>query len=148
VWANRTQLAGRPRVGQAISASNSRGSRTRTSSISATSRSRVPSTARIRPDCLGLHPHPLGDPADKLIGVKRLTGRRASTDRQLQLIGQPGAQPHEFVVAHPLGQRDHRRHDHLLGRGPVQGTGDLHLLQQLGVVHRSQHLRLVSHTRD
>jgi hypothetical protein len=73
----------------------------------------------IRPDRLRLHPHPLGDPADELIGVKRLAGRRASPHRHLQLRRQPCAQPPQLLVAHPLGQRHHRRHDHLLGRGPV-----------------------------
>jgi hypothetical protein len=46
---------------------------------------------------------------------------RVMVDRDGNKIG-------EVVVAHPLGQRDHRRHAHLLGRGPVQGARCLHLL--------------------
>jgi hypothetical protein len=57
----------------------------------------------VRPGRLRLDPHPLGDPADELIGAKRLAGLRASTHRRLQLMGQPGAQRHQLVVAHPLG---------------------------------------------
>jgi hypothetical protein len=64
---------------------------------------------------------------------RQTAGRSAShPDRRLQRIGQPPTQPHQLVVAHPLGQRRHRRQAHLLGRGPVQSRRCLHLLQQLG----------------
>ena len=112
-----------------MSASNSRGSRCRTASISATSRSGAQHRAHVRPGCVRLDRHALGDPADELVGAKRLAGRRASTYRHLQLIGQPRAQPHQLFMAHPLGQCHHRRQEHPLGPGPVQGRRGLHLLQ-------------------
>lgn len=121
------------RPGQAISASKSRGSRCRTASISATSRpsgpyrlhlvdipaQRAQHRAHMRPGRLRLDPHAHSDPADELIGAKRLEGQRTTAHRRLQLIGQPRAEPHQLVVAHPLGRRHHRRPDHTLGPGPV-----------------------------
>jgi hypothetical protein len=122
-----------------MSAANSGGSRCRTASISATSRSSVPSTARTCVQAACGSTHPLGDPTDEFVGAKGLAGRRASRQRRLQLMGRPHAQPHQLVMVHPLGQHHHRRPGHPLGHGPVQGRRCLHLLQQLGVLHTPHH---------
>jgi hypothetical protein len=54
-----------------MSSSKSRGSRCRTSSISATSRFSVPQhRPHVRPGLLRLDSHPLGDPADELISAR------------------------------------------------------------------------------
>ena len=80
-----------------MSAANSGGSRCRTASISATSRSSVPSPGTAsRPPAA--RPHPLGDPTDELIGAKGLAGRRASRQHRLQLMGQPRAQRHQLAM--------------------------------------------------